>query len=797
MAALAVVGSSVASVPSAAADVPAPGSFDLITNVDASRLVQVPDGPIAYTVSAENRGPNDVSNVAWVVTVEAARTISNPVCTSIGGAVCPSSLVPVTNRSGDQSFFLTVSLPVDGSLRLTFDSVSTSFPGLYQVRSSVDASGGPGRDLEPQTNASVDNVAIAKTDGVPAANVMTVQNGVSTSDARWGQMLTFETEVANTAFANGAGAQLALPMPTELSPTNPSGLTQPLCVSMAFDPYASPDGDVCDGVSISADGAGGWVADIVSLERFGAFALRYTAVAPEAGASFQALATLAPPAGFVAAEVASLNVRTADEVQIGSYVWIDENGDGIQDPGEPGLAGADLILVADDGYGNGFLAADLYGGPVECVVTGVDGEYFFQDLPPGQYRIQVQPPAGYEASPVQVASNADNNEFDSNIERMSASGIYESGVISLHPGDEPIETSIAASDNLDAALNASGNMTVDFGFVPLPVADAPMEQNPVDVGDDSGSDPSSFEPVVNAEAVPTTTTTPTTSTTTPSSTTTSAPAAAGAAGGPVDPCCEEAASGPSISGRVTLGESNLPLADVVIVLKAPDRGAVDRMLTDERGEYSFANIPPGRYDVVQVQPELYGSASANVISIDHGAVATTDLDFVEVAGRIVGRVTMDETGQSFGGVSITLRGTDLSGQTVERQTSTSLDGTYQFDGLAAGTYEVIQSQPAGYSNGLVEPDNTITVSLKAGTMSLGHNFSEAAPATFSDEDGSPASIEIESAQTTTTSTTMPNEAPPVLPFDDGTDRGWITWAIVALLGLGAAVVNRGVADRRA
>ncbi|MBK8779834.1 MAG: hypothetical protein IPO25_21430 [Saprospiraceae bacterium] len=36
-------------------------------------------------------------------------------------------------------------------------------------------------------------------------------------------------------------------------------------------------------------------------------------------------------------------------VNLGDYVWFDQNNNGIQDPGEPGLAGATVKLYAANG----------------------------------------------------------------------------------------------------------------------------------------------------------------------------------------------------------------------------------------------------------------------------------------------------------------------------------------------------------------------------------------------------------------------------------------------------------------
>ena len=58
---------------------------------------------------------------------------------------------------------------------------------------------------------------------------------------------------------------------------------------------------------------------------------------------------------------------------IGDYVWNDLNGDGIQDAGEPGLAGVTVTLYSD------------MGTPLGSTVTDAAGKYYFFNVPAGNY----------------------------------------------------------------------------------------------------------------------------------------------------------------------------------------------------------------------------------------------------------------------------------------------------------------------------------------------------------------------------------------------------------------------------
>jgi len=73
---------------------------------------------------------------------------------------------------------------------------------------------------------------------------------------------------------------------------------------------------------------------------------------------------------------------------ISGTVYNDENGDANQDPGEAGTGGETVTLFEDtDGDG-------VFETEIASVLTGPDGLYEFDGLPPGSYRIVVTPPGG-------------------------------------------------------------------------------------------------------------------------------------------------------------------------------------------------------------------------------------------------------------------------------------------------------------------------------------------------------------------------------------------------------------------
>ena len=62
---------------------------------------------------------------------------------------------------------------------------------------------------------------------------------------------------------------------------------------------------------------------------------------------------------------------------VGNYVWLDENSDGLQDVGEPGLAGVRVMLK------------DAIGSVVSNRITDERGGYMFDRLDPGRYTVEI------------------------------------------------------------------------------------------------------------------------------------------------------------------------------------------------------------------------------------------------------------------------------------------------------------------------------------------------------------------------------------------------------------------------
>ncbi len=87
---------------------------------------------------------------------------------------------------------------------------------------------------------------------------------------------------------------------------------------------------------------------------------------------------------------------------IGDFVWEDRNGNGIQEGGEPGIAGVTIVLTGTEGAGN------VIG---YSITTNSNGNYRFTDLVPGTYKLAYTTPTGMTVTSLDRGSN-DNIDSD-------------------------------------------------------------------------------------------------------------------------------------------------------------------------------------------------------------------------------------------------------------------------------------------------------------------------------------------------------------------------------------------------
>lgn len=112
---------------------------------------------------------------------------------------------------------------------------------------------------------------------------------------------------------------------------------------------------------------------------------------------------------------------------IGNYVWVDSNGDGIQQPNEPGAPGV-LVSLIDESTGN----------VVAVTVTDGNGGYLFPNVAPGNYTLSF---TNLPTGTTFTTPNVGDDNFDSDVIGSTITGIvvtattvnlsYDAGLINF------------------------------------------------------------------------------------------------------------------------------------------------------------------------------------------------------------------------------------------------------------------------------------------------------------------------------------------------------------------------------
>jgi uncharacterized repeat protein (TIGR01451 family) len=416
-------------------------------------------------------------------------------------------------------------------------------------------------------------------------------------------------------------------------------------------------------------------------------------------------------------------------VSLSGAVWRDENRDGVLDGGEIGIGGVLITLT------------DSLGNVVSTTLTAPDGTYGFVNLPAGDYALIQEQPVGYGSSTSNTISltlplsGLANQNFGETLSSLSGSVWRDDDGSGAQNGSEPgIGGVLITLSGVDAAgasvlLTTTTDANGLYTFTLLKAGTyTATETQPVEYND--GLD------------------------------------TAGSAGG--DASVSDVTSGIVLSEATdatgyTFGEVGTTLSGVVWV-DADRNGQVDfdeamrlggveiqlsdaagnvmTTTTDATGAYTFTHLPAGVYTITQMQPVGFGSSTPNTRSVELTTSGLTNQNFGETQSTIQGSVFYDANNdgvQGAGepgieGVLLTLTGMDANGASVLLTTTTNADGRYLFIELLAGTYQISETQPGGYGDGIDTAgsaggnasvnDVIASIPLLAGTGVTSYTFGE-------------------------------------------------------------------------
>ncbi len=344
--------------------------------------------------------------------------------------------------------------------------------------------------------------------------------------------------------------------------------------------------------------------------------------------------------------------KQANNLSLGSSVFLDVNANGLFDSNETGIENVSLTVY------------NALNTLVATATTDISGTYLITGLEEGNYYVIIQnPPANAPTSSNVTSSNDDQIDNDDNGDQPGGPGApVISPIIRLVAGDEPIDES-GQGGELDDLTDDSGDMTVDFGFVPTDFS--------VTVGDFVWND-------LNRDGIQD----------------------------------EDEPGLPDVTVAIFNTNTGLPLVDA--------DGNPRTVVTDEFGQFLFADLSPGNFYLTlsdipigfeatvqnvgsndSVDSDLYSNVSQTTPTgplVD--GVQYTALDaglFDREAGLVADigdRVWYDYDGDGIQGtspdeygltdVAITLY--DSANRSILQSTTTDVNGDYTFVRIPAGNY---------------------------------------------------------------------------------------------------------------
>ncbi len=416
-------------------------------------------------------------------------------------------------------------------------------------------------------------------------------------------------------------------------------------------------------------------------------------------------------------------------MSLGDLVWQDSNNNCLRDPSEPALAGVAVSLL------------DATGTTRATTTTDAAGLYLFANLTPGDYAVQVAPPAGFASSTGANATTTgacepgpdpDNNT--NNTDDGAADG--------ANVRSAPVTLTINGEPTNDGDADTNSNRTIDFGlYQPLSLGNLVFTDTNNNGIADAGEP---GVPGISVSLLDPTTLTPLATTTTN-------------------------ASGSYLFTNLNAGDyvveivvppgfsssTGTPGAPAGPVEPAPDPDDdVDQ--TDNGTHTTPTSIRSAPVTLASgSEPVNDGDANANTnLTVDFGLIAQLALgDRVWIDTNNNGVLDAGEPGLA--GVTVQLSA-DANGDCVEDgaivgTTTTDATGTYRFDMLAPGRYIVAIVLPAGF------------VSSTGGATSTGGPF-EPAPSPDTDVDSDDNGTMVSATRVRACGVTL---APNAEPINDG------------------------------
>jgi hypothetical protein len=293
--------------------------------------------------------------------------------------------------------------------------------------------------------------------------------------------------------------------------------------------------------------------------------------------------------GFVpngAPTVTPTPTPTPAPARLGDLVWLDTNGNGVKDIGEPGKSNVLIRLYA------GCTSSTL----VASKRTNVNGNYTFRNLAAGEYYLRAYAPAGYTFT---LQDAILDDDYDSDVDEGGFSwclnldpganiinvdiGLIQPGATAT-PTNPPAPTATPTNTNTPVPTNTPTNTlapTATPTNTPAPTA-TPTDM-PTDTPEPTATPTDTPEPTATS-----TNTAEPTATDTPAPTATPSPAGGAALGDLVWVDTD-------VNGVKDIGEPGKPGVQIQIFTNCEGNTLVGTTTSNVNGNYAFTNLAAGQY----------------------------------------------------------------------------------------------------------------------------------------------------------------------------------------------------------
>jgi uncharacterized repeat protein (TIGR01451 family) len=359
-------------------------SASLRVDADGSSGVS-PGDTLRYTVVLRNGGTAPATGIVFAET-------PGPQLRLVSGSVTAAQgTVTAGNAAGDSSVAVDVGgLPPGGAATITFEAIlrntlpaGTAFVSSQGLATSAENPAGEVTD-DPATLADDDPTRTPVQGGGPLLSAVKLDALLVDADgdgrAGAGDILRYVVILTNHGGEDATGVVFTdVPDASTILAVG-TAAASPGAIAAG---NAAGDTDVEVGIGTLAAGESAAVA----------FAVAVADPLPSGTASVANQGSVASngrpalltddPSTPVAGDPRVTPLASTARAALGDFVWEDQDGDGLQDAGEPGLAGVTVRLL------------DAAGNLLRTATTGRGGSYLFEDLEAGDYGVGFVPPVGF------------------------------------------------------------------------------------------------------------------------------------------------------------------------------------------------------------------------------------------------------------------------------------------------------------------------------------------------------------------------------------------------------------------